>query len=198
MSAIAVSADGNNIFLALEDTDGNQLVAKASRSNLSSWAAVYEPGAGTACNVAAVPAQADKMIFYGNFGTDVGVIVHTISTAGNADISPASLGAKVINALQVNPSPNTAELIATVDTDQDVVRTADAGVNWETLDATLGFDATALWALWSGVYYPHRYFVAGDNGANLDLLYSPNQGASDQDFAGTSLGAAANICGVEI
>lgn len=199
MSAIAVSADGNFIVVALEDTvSGNQLIARAARSGLSDWTAAYDPGGGSAANVAAVPANPDKMIFYGNFGTDIGVILHTISTGVNSDISPASLGAKVVNTLQVNPSPNVAELIATVDTDQDLVHTADAGTTWETLNAALGFNATALWVLWSGVYYPHRLFVAGDNGANLDLLYSPNEGFSSQDFAGAGLGAAANIVGVEI
>lgn len=198
MGTIAVSADGNYVFLALERTTGEQVIAKAARSDLSSWSAAYAPGGGSAANVAPVPSNPDKMVFFGNFGTDVGVILHTISTPANSDISPASLGAKVVNTLQVSPSDEN-EIIATIDTDQDIVHTADGGATaWTTLSATLGFDATALWALWSGVYYPHRLFVAGDNGTNLDLLYSPNEGADFQDFAGATLGAAADICGVEI
>lgn len=197
MSAIAVSADGAAIFLALEDASGFPVIVSADRTDLSTWAKVYEPGAGSAANVKASPSNPDKMLFYGNFGTDLTVILHTISAVSNADISPPSLGAKVVNTLQVNPSGG-GEAIITVDTDQDLLRTVDAGVNWETLNAALGFDATALWVLWSGPYFPHRLFVAGDNLTNLDLLYSPNEGASSQDFAGTSLEAAADICGVEI
>lgn len=196
MSAIAASADGAYIFLALEDGSGNQIIAKAARSDLSTWSAAYQPGAGSACNVAPVPGDADKMLFYGNFDTDVVVILHTISTGANTDISPASLGAKVVNTLAVNPS-NSDEIIITVDTDEDILYTADGGDNWATWDAALGFDATALYLLWSGAYEYHRYFTAGNDGTVV-LVYSPNEGASDYDYTGAALAATANVVSIDI
>ncbi len=69
MAAIATSADGNHIFMALEDGSGNQVIVKAARSDLSTWTEVYAPGAGSAANVAMVPSDPDAMLFYGNFGT---------------------------------------------------------------------------------------------------------------------------------
>ena len=194
MPTLAMDNAGDNIFTA-EERSTFPIFGVAATSDLNTWAAAYDPGAGTAGNV--IAAGDDTMIFYGNFGTDVTIQKHTISTVSNVDISPSSLGAKVVNTLAVNPS-DTDEMICTVDTDQDALHTTDGGTIWTTIDSALGFNATALWALWSGVYFPHRLFVAGDNLTTLDLLYSPNLMTSSQDFAGTSLDAAANISGVEI
>lgn len=197
MSVIAVSAGGDYVFLALEDSGGDQFIARAARSDLSNFIRIYDPAAGSAGNVAQVPANPDKMLFHGNFGTDVTVILHTISTEGNADVSPASLGAKVINTLWPNPS-NEDEWLCTVDTDQDLLHTTDAGANYTTLDAALGFDAQALTVLWSGAYFPHRHFVAGEVGVgDLDVLYSPNEGVSDTNVEGATVGAADGIVSLE-
>lgn len=197
MAAIATSADGSQIFLALEDGGGAQVVLKAARSALSTWTAAYEPGGGTAANVASVPEDSDAMLFYGNFGTDVTVIKHAITAGTNTDISPASLGAKVVNTLSVDPS-NSDEIVITVDTDQDLKNTVDGGTTWTDWDAALGFSATALYTLWSGAYFPHRYFVAGDNTTTLDILYSPNEGSFSSDVSGATVGALTNISGLDV
>jgi hypothetical protein len=198
MPAIATSADGAYVFLALENSSsGFPVVVKAARTDLATWAAAYEPGAGTAANVAMVPSNPDLMLFYGNFGSGVQVVRHTISTGANENISPAGLTTKIINSLAVNPS-DAEEMWATVDTDQDLIHTLDGGSNWETLDGSLGLNATALAVLWSGAYVLDRGFIAGDNGTDLDLLYTPNEGASKADQAGATLGAAAGICSLEV
>jgi hypothetical protein len=196
MAAIATNADGNTLFLALEDGSGNPVIVSAARSDLTTWTAVYEPGAGSAANLVAVPSDADAMLFYGNFGTDVTVIKHTISTGTNTDISPSSLGAKEVNTLAVNPS-NADEIVIGIDTDQDLEYTDDGGTTWTEWDNALGGDATALWVLWSGAYFPHRYFVGLDNATTLDILYSPNEGASDTDVSGATVGALTNISALE-
>lgn len=198
MSAIATSADGAYIFAALEDSSGFQVIARAARSDLSTWTAVYAPGAGSACGVVPVPSDADKMLFYGNFGTDVVLILHDIDAGTNTDISPASLGVNVVNTCAVNPANNANEIVITVDTDQDMLYTDDQGSSWTAWNAALGFDATALFMLWSGAYWPHRVFVGGDNGSNLDLLYSPNEMTQSADRASGSLASAADICSVEV
>lgn len=198
MPALATNADGNYIFMAVEDeSTGNQLIVKAARADLSTWSVAYEPGAGSASNVAAVPGNPDLMLFYGNFDTDVTVILYTISTDTATDISPASLGAAAVNTLAVNPS-NSDEIIITVNTSEDLLYTSDGGDNWATWNAALGFDATALWVLWSGQYEPYRIFTAGDDGATLNLLYSPNEGISFDDKAGATLGALANVTNIEV
>lgn len=196
MATIAVSSDGNYIFLALENGSGNQVIAKAARSDLATWTAAYNPGGGTAANVAAVPGNPDQMIFYGCFGSGIQVIRHTISTVGNANISPTGLTTKVVNCLAVNPS-DPLEMWATVDSDQDLKRTVDGGANWTNLNTAIGCDATALETLWSGAYMLDRGFLAGDVGATSGLLYTPNEGATTADQAGATLGAVANITNVE-
>lgn len=196
MAAIAVSADGLNIFLGLEDGSGFPVIAKAVRSDLATFSAAYSPGAGSAANVAAAAGEPDVMYFYGNFGTDVTVIKHTISGPTNDDISPASLGAKVVNTLEVDPS-DANRLIITVDTDQDLLETEDAGSNWVALNETLGLDATALKVFWSGDYDYHRLWLGGQVTGAAAARYSPNEGTTLSDVTGAGLGVALNVAGID-
>ena len=193
-SAITVNADGSSIFLALEDNNGNQIVVRGLRSDLTDWATAYNPGAGSAANVAIIASNIDAIFMHGNFGTDVLILTHTISTEVNADLSPAGLGAKVCNTLQVNPS-GVGEAWATIDTDEDLLRTQDAGATWPALDAALGFDPTALDVLWSGGYALDRAFIAGKP-ISVELQYTPSEGADKEDQANAGLAAVANICSI--
>jgi len=193
MPATVTNANGDYIFLALENSAGFPVVVKASRSDLFTWTAVYSPGAGSAVNVAMVPSDPDKILFYGNFGSGVQVISHVISTVTNTNISPADLTTKIVNCLVSNPSdPN--EFIITVDTDQDLLHSDDLGAAYSALYATLGFNATGLAVRWDD---PDRVYVAGYDGADVDLLYTPNEGASVADVSGAALKAAAGVVGVE-
>ncbi len=224
MSAIEASADGEKLFVALEDAVGRPIIQMASRDDLATWAKVYEPGEGAAANVKIVIADADRMIFYGNFGskeitTDAGteyspriIVQYTISTDTILDISPGDVvfgspTEKTCNALAVNPS-DPDEIWATVDGDEDLRRTfgvrsvIQAGGpvenEWETLDASLGFDATALVGIFDGEYSLDEGYVAGDNGSNLDLMFSHNEFSNSTDLADATLGAADDISGVEV
>jgi len=197
MPALKTNSDGTSIFVALEDSSGNQLIAKALRSDLSTWTEAYALNAGSASNVESDSSDINSMFFYGNFNTDLTVLKFDISAGTVADISPASLGAKIVNTLSVNPG-NGQEISLTVDTDEDLKNTVDGGSNYTDYDATLGFDATAIWMLWSGQYFDHRYFIGGEVGVgNLDLLYSPNAGASSNNEEGVDLGVLGEISGIE-
>lgn len=195
MSAIAVSQDGAAIFLALEDGSGNSVVVKCERDDLTTFTAVYAPGAGTACNVLAT-GDPDLMLFYGNFGSGIQVVKHVISTGAETNISPSGLTTKVINALAVNPS-NISEIWATVNTDQDLLGTVDGGTTWTTLNAALGINPTSLLVFWAGDYNDNRAFIGGTVTGVTELLYTPNEGASYSDYAGASLDGAAAIVGIE-
>lgn len=194
MSIMSVNGDGYYLFLALEDSSGFQVVVRANRGLFTEWSAVYEPGAGNAGNVAIIASNPDAVFMHGNFDTDVVILTHTISTDANADLSPGTLGAKVCNTLKVNPS-GVGEAWATIDTDQDLIRTQDAGVTWPVLDAALGFDPTALDILWSGGYALDRGFIAGKP-ASVELQYTPSEGADKQDLANAGLAAVADICSI--
>jgi len=193
VAAIAVSADGDHIFLALEDTSGFPVIITCERASLGTFTAAYNPGAGSAANVASVPGNPDLMLFYGNFGSGVQVISHVISTGVNTNISPAGLTTKICNTLAVNPS-DSDEIIITINTDQDLLRTIDGGANWSSLYAVLGVDPTGLAVRWDD---PDRVYVAGYDGADVDLLYSPNEGDYFTDVSGAALKAAAGVVGVE-
>jgi len=102
MAAIATTSDGEYVYLALDDTaTGFPVVFRCTRADLATFTSVYAPGAGTACNLIPDPNNNDRMLFYGNFGTNVGIIRHVVSTAAETDISPGSLGSNVVNALAV-------------------------------------------------------------------------------------------------
>ncbi len=194
MPAIVTNASGDYVFLALENSAGFPVVVKASRDDLSNWTAVYSPGAGSACNVASVPSNDDLILFYGNFGSGVQILSHTVSTGAEVNISPADLTTKVVNTLCPNPSdPN--EFIITTNTDNDLLHTADLGATYTTLYATLGFGATGLAVRWDD---PDRVYVAGYDGADVDLLYSPNAGAYFTDVSGAALKAASDVTNLEL
>jgi hypothetical protein len=200
MTAITTSVDGAYIFGALEDSDGLPVVLRAERPDEYdtplTWAEAYAPGAGTAVNIIQVPANSDLMIFYGNFGTDVCVILHTISAETNDDISPSSAGAEVINCLAVNPS-DSDEMIATIDTSEDLLYTSDGGANWSIINAALGFAATSMAVIWGGDQEPHRVFVGGNDTSDTLLLFSPNNGTVTASVGGATLAAVTNIAGIE-
>jgi hypothetical protein len=197
MASLATTSDGAYIYVALEDAAGLPVILRAARADLATWEIAYAPGAGSAANVAAVPSSADQMLFFGNFGTDVTVVSHVVSTAAETDISPASLGAKVVNTLQVDPS-EALTIQVTVSTDQDFLATYDGGDNWTSLNAALGFDATAQLAFWAGDYDYDRSFLGGAISALSELRYTPNEGASLSDITGAGLGAAGTgVVGLE-
>ena len=197
MAALAVSSDGENIFVALEDAAGLPVILTAARSDLATWVEAYAPGAGTAANVAGVPSDSDKMIFYGNFGSGIQVVSHVISTSVETNISPTGLTTKVVNTLCVDPSePLTIQI--TVDTDQDFLATYDGGTTWLTLNAAVGFDVTAQLALWAGSYDYDRSFLGGAVAGAAALRYTPNEGASLSNTTGAALaGASVGVIGLE-
>lgn len=199
MSAGEMTGNGFRVMVALEEaTTGDQVILMARSTNLSQWGVIYNPGAGSAANVKGILSNEWGMFFHGNFNTDVVILLHVINptTGGETttDLSPASLGAKVANTMKVNPS-GVGEAWATINTDQDLLRTIDAGSNWTALDAALGYDPTALEVLWSGANWPDRSFIAGKP-ASVQLDYSPNELADKNDQASAALAAVANICSV--
>jgi len=202
MSATTTSADGSYIFNAIDDNSGFPLILRAERPDNAgdalTWVEAYAPNDGSAVNVIQVLANADQMLFYGNFGTDVCLILHTISADTNDDISPASLGLEVINCLANNPS-SSDEIIVTIDTGQKLLYTSDGGVNWSILNDAdpFGFTPTALVVIWGGGGEPHRIFVGGSDGADVVLLFSPNDGVILANMAGATLVGVANIAGIE-
>lgn len=194
MASIALTADGTEIYVALEDGSGLPVVLRAVTTQLEDFIVAYEPGDGSAVNIASVPSNLDLMLIYGDFGTDVKVIQHTVSTNSNADISPASLGAAVVNGLDVNPE-DAQEIYITVNTAQDLLKTSNGGGSWTTKNSALGVDPTAVKVAWPN---PDKLFVTGAAGGDTKLLWSTNGGTSFTDQAGSALQATLNICGLDL
>lgn len=194
MPAIAITSDGKYIYLALENLSGVPIIVRCQQDDLATFEAAYQPGAGSAANVRQVPSNPNRMLFYGNFGSNVEVIEHTPSSGVNSDISPPSLGSNVVNGLDVNPN-NENEILITVNGSQDLLRTTDKGDNWTTLNSNLGINPTAIAVVWPDSL---KLFIAGNTGSETRLLWSTDRGSSFTNQAGSALGAAANITNVEL
>lgn len=196
MSSIAPSGNGFRVLVALEEaTTGDQVIFVVRTSDLTNWGTAYDPQTGgSSANVRMVPANEWGFFLHGNFDTDVLILLYDAGAETVTDLSPAGLGAKECNTLVVNPT-GVGEAWATIDTDEDLLRTTDAGSTWPALDAVMGFDPTALDVLWSGGYALDRAFIAGKP-ASVELQYTPGEGADKADQANAGLAAVANICSI--
>jgi len=171
MAAIAINQQ--NIFMALEDGSALPLIVKSTLADPGTFSTVYEPGAGTAANVI-TSGDPDIVYFYGNFGSGVQVIKHTISTLTNTNKSPAGLTTKVVNGMDVNPD-DANELWITVNTDQDLLKSTTGGTSWSSINAALGLNPTALKVIWPD---SQKILVAGNDGTDTKLLYSTDGGVA--------------------
>ncbi len=199
MSILEVSQDGAFVFVALQDNaTGNQLIFKITRptSTTPTTVTAYEPGDGSAGNVAQT-GDPDRMILHGNFGTDVGIIDHAIVAGTNTDISPTSIGAELIQPLKVDPD-DIQHIIAINRNNQDALETVDTGANWSTLNAALGQSVDAMDLLFFGNYFPFGGFFGGNDGADENLEYTPNEFANLREDTSVALKAVGAIVSVDL
>lgn len=199
MSILETSQDGAFVFVALEDdATGNQIIFKITRptSTTPTTVTAYEPGGGSAGNVAPT-GDPDRMIFHGNFGTDVGVVDHAIVAATNTDISPTSIGAELIQPLKVDPN-DIEHIVAINRNDQDALETEDGGANWAVLNAALGVTVDAMGLIFLGAYFPFGGFIGGNDGVDENLSYTPNEFNNLRDDASAALKAVGSIVSVDV
>ena len=199
MSLLQASQDGGFLFVALEDdATGNQLIFKITRptSTTPTTVTAYEPGSGSAGNVAPT-GDPDRMIFHGNFDTDVGVVDHAIVAGTNTDISPTSIGAELIPPLEVDIS-DVSHIVAINRNDQDALETEDTGANWAALNAALGVTVDAMGLVFLGAYFPFGGFIGGNDGVDENLSYTPNEFSNLRDDASAALKAVSGIVSVDI
>lgn len=199
MSILETNQNGDFVFVALEDNaTGNQIIFKITRptSTTPITATAYNPNDGTAGNVA-TSGDPDRMVFHGNFGTDIGILDHAILAATNTDITPTSIGAKLIMPLIVDES-NFAHIIAINQNDQDALETADTGTTWDTLNATLGQTVGAMAVMFFGAYFSFGVFIGGDDGVDENLEYSPNAFSGLREDTSAALQAVASIVSIDI
>ena len=192
MAAIALASDQQTIFMALDDGTGLPVVVKTTIDDLSIFELAYEPGTGSAANVIAAPNGI--MYFYGNFGTDVGIIQHDVLAETNTDVTPASLGTDAINALDVDPDLGQILFIG-ISGVQDLKKSLNAGASWSSINAALAIDPTALLVLWPDA---NKLLIAGSTGAQNRLLYSDDGGVTCTDEAGTALHGADNTVALAV
>ena len=199
MSILETSQGGAFVFVALEDdATGDQLIFKITRptSTTPTTVTAYEPGDGSAGNVAQT-GDPDRMIFHGNFGTDLGVINHAIAAAANTDISPTSIGAELIQPLKVDPA-DIRHMVAINRNDQDALETEDTGASWTAINAALGVTVDAMDLVFLGAYFPFGGFIGGDDGVDVNLSYTPNEFDNLRDDASAALKAVGAIVSVDI
>jgi hypothetical protein len=199
MSILETSQDGAFVFVALEDdATGDQIIFKITRptSTTPTTEIAYEPLGGSAGNVAR-SADYDAMIWHGNFGTDIGVVIYSIVLETNTDISPSSIGAKLIQPLSADPHDR-SHFVAINQDDQDALETDDTGANWATLNAALGLTVEAMDLVFLGAYFPFGGFIGGNDGVDENLSYTPNEFNNLRDDASAALKAVGAIVSVDV
>ncbi len=196
--AFSPNQSGEFLFFAMEDTSGNQMVLKVLRptSTTPTVLTVYNPLSGTAGNIAST-GDPNRMIWHGNFGTDVGVVDHAITAATNTDISPSSIGAELIQPLQVDLS-DINHIVAINRNDQDALETDNLGGSYATLNTTLGQSVDAMDLAFFGAYFPFGGFFGGNDGADENLEYTPNEFADLREDTSTALKAVGSIVSIDI
>jgi hypothetical protein len=190
---------GRNIFFAFEDgVTGFPIITRVDRPTSTTpenERTVYNPGAGTNANVEKARIDS-KMFFFGNFGTNVGVIEHTISTEVNTDISPTSIGAKIIQPLR--PSTDDIDHIIAINRDdQDAIETEDSGSSWSTLNATLGITVDAMDIGFNGPLIDDVGVIGGNDGSDENLSYTPNEFVSLREDTSAALKAVGDIVSID-
>jgi hypothetical protein len=199
MSFMEVSQDGAFVFVALQDqATGDQQIYKITRptSTTPTTAKIYDPGGGSAGNVAQT-GDPDRMIFHGNFGTDIGVIDHAIAAVSNTDITPTSIGAELIQPLQVDPD-DIQHIIAINRNDQDALETENTGSSWTALNAALGQSVDAMDLLFFGGYFPFGGFFGGNDGSDENLEYTPNEFSDLREDTSAALKAVGAIVSIDL
>lgn len=196
-SSIAVAADGQNIFFALEDNaTGDQIIIASTRPAAPTMSLAYVPGGGSAANVFS-SGDRNKMVFGGNFATDVVIVDHDIDAGTNTDISPASAAADIVSPIKVDPS-NPSHIIAINKTDEDALETTDNGASWSTLNAALGIQIVAMDAVFFGAFFPVGSVYGGNDGVDENVTYSPNDFANGREDTPAGLKAAGAITGIDL
>lgn len=195
--AFSPNVTGIYLFFAMENSTGDQKIVRIDRPTSTNpvFTVVYGPGGGSSANITRSK-NADEMLFFGNFGTDIGVIEHTISANSNADISPTSIGSDLIQPLQSDPS-DSEHVIAINRTDQDAIETKDGGSNWSTLNAALGITVDAMAIGFFGPYLGEVALIGGNDGTDENLSYSPNSFTSLREDSGASLQAVGSIVSID-
>lgn len=156
----------------------------------------YNPAGSSSINVVAT-GDPDRMLFFGNFGTDVGVIDHVISTAVSNDITMTTIGADLIQPALVDPS-DVDHIIAVNRTDQDVFETLDGGTTWTALNSALAITVDVMDLIFQGAYWPSAGFIGGNDGVDENLSYTPNEFGALREDTSAGLKATAGLTSLDI
>lgn len=201
MSMLRTSSDGAFVFTALEDVaTGFQLIFKTTRPTTSTptTVIVYEPLAGSAGNVAQTNDD-DRMVWHGNFDTDIGVVDYAIIAETNTDISPVAIGAEVIQPLEVNPD-FVGNILAWNEDDDDLLQTEDVGANWATVRSDAGLVTTlrGMDVLFKGNFQDHNVYFTGDGGSGVKVYESLDEGITLIALENATLNTAADVVGIVV
>lgn len=195
------SQDGNFVFVALEDADtSKELVFKVTRPTDTSptVAKVYEPSGGSNISIAQT-GDPDRMVFHGNFASNVGVIDHAIIAGTNTDITPSSpaIGTDWLFTLRVDPSDINHMVVNNAD-DETVFETTDGGSTWTEINSATGLTANAMDVIFQGAYFPFGAFIGGPDLSDENLSYTPNAFANLREDTSVALKAVTAIVSIDI
>ncbi len=160
--------------------------------------AAYTPGSGSSANVVN-SGDSERFIFFGNFGSNIGVIDHDTSLVTNTDISPAAVGTKLVQPLSVNPA-YIGNILAWIEDDEDLFQTEDEGATWTSVrtDAGLVTVLQDMNVLFKGNFQNHNIYFVGDGASGVKVYESLDEGITLTALENATLNTAADVVGITV
>lgn len=189
--ALAVSADGKYVFIACEDTGGDQHIVRVSRPPVggggTTTLTVLSPSMAVSCGV--IPtSNPDRMYFIGDE-----VVRHSIAS-GNTNIDPNS--SPYTYAGRANPANPDNVMIADY-YNGAVYETDNGGTSWTVIGAAID-EPFAIDVNFGGDVADNEIMLAIKTGGNNVIFWSPNNRASQTDEATVMIQGGGDVAGIDM
>lgn len=180
-----IDADGDFIYIAALDSNGDPTLIKFSTALDSDGEIVFTGSGGSDIGVETARADGDSLVVAGDFGT---TYVQSSDDAGTTftDITPSAGGA--VKSFVTGPDDDRRILV--YDTDNgDLLESVDAGDTWVTKNASVSQTILAMARL--GIAVDQSVF--GNSSVDAETVqYSPNTGADLAELSGGPDGVDVN------
>lgn len=178
--AMDVSADDYYLYVAALTNSSQPLLLRLFADLTTDPAVVYNPAAGDTIGVRCGDLNENWVWIAGDFGTP---LVRLSEDDGATWITKdPGTWVGVVTSFVVGPDDDNL-VLAVTDGDDDLHETEDGGLNWDTLNAAMPFDVSAM----DRLYFNLDEIVFGVDAAGADRVrYTPNNGTDLEDItAGT-------------
>lgn len=194
--ALAVDGNGDGLYVALYDNNGNPIAVKVNLPlhHSMTGSRIFNPGAGgDAINIKTSEFTGDYLYLSGKFAANNDMCRRSIDGGTTITDIDGNWGADRAQPIGLDVNDDEHVLLPIDGATDDLVETEDAST-WAVLDTNLPFDVSAL-ALHD--LDPNELFIGNIAAAAALVSYSPNNGGTWADITGL-LNVAGGIANIEV